>query len=309
MVARLDVGENVFVGAVVALLSATLPASLLAGETPSDGNARLQITTSQDILNRLSLAERQSGLIARISYQSCMISQGIDVDRHLADLRNSHERFITVHTGLLQGDVALGLDHAEQRARIIRSADAALSLYGESFGPAVEGILDTGKVPGDASAALFEGDRGILDALQVVATEIEAAYVNPFEVRADQALTAKVLSRQEVLVDGLARDLCLASIGRLGPERQAAAQASMEVFQASQSALINGLPGAINPAPTPEIADTLAGVSSAFNDLRPEVERAFEGQALSQADLLRHGQKAQDMKQALRAADSMHLGM
>ena len=295
--------------AVVALFSATAPAPTLAGETTLEGSSQFEIASSQDILNRLALAERQMALVARISHRSCMIHQGIAVEANLTDLKATHTRLIAVHDGLLNGDPALGLHHGERRAKVIRAAERARAVLNEGFAPALAKVLETGSVPAETEAALFEGDQKIIDAFQIVATEIEAAYVNPFEVRADQALSEKVLNRQEVLVQSMARDVCLATIGRLSPARQAAALQNVGVFEASQHALINGLPGAMSPAPTPEMADALAGISRDWQAMRPNFERALSGQGLTDAEVQDYAQLAETLNQALRAAGNMRAGM
>ncbi len=300
---------HLLLGAVVALFSATAPAPTLAGETPTKGASQFEIATSEDILNRLALAERQMALVARISHQSCMIHQGIAVEANLADLTATHARLIAVHDGLLNGDPALGLHHGEGRARVIRAVERARAVLDEGFAPALAKVLETGSVPAEAEAALFEGDQKIIDAFQIVATEIEAAYVNPFEVRADEALSAKVMTRQEVLMQSIARDVCLAKMGRLSSERQETAVANMGVFEASQHALINGLPGAMAPAPTPEMTDALAGISKDWQAMRPGFERALSGKGLSDAEVQDYAQLAETLNQALRAAGNMRAGM
>ena len=245
-----------------------------------------ELESKHDIFHRIGLAETQLALVEEMSEAACMVAKGIEVEEHLEYIRKFRDRYLQVHKGLLEGDESLGLMHPEEKAKVIKAFWKVEKHWNEDYAPAINHVLETGELDDNDAYELFDHDKALIEALSIMVTEVEAEYANPFEVKMDEALTMEILARQEFLLEAVAKDVCVVSLGYHSDLHRKSLQEELQVFEASHDALVNGLPGAILPAPTEEIRDGLERFGDHWKDAKPYIDKTLGGSRLEDQEMI-----------------------
>ena len=258
-----------------------------------------ELESKHDIFHRIRLAETQLALVEEMSEAACMVAKGIEVEQHLGYIKKFRERFLQVHSGLLNGDATLDLKHPEEKARVIKALVAAKAQWDKDYAPAIDHVLATGMLDDNDAYELFDHDKALIDALSVMVTEVEAAYANPFEVKLDQALTMEILSHQEFLLEAIAKDVCVVSLGYHSEHHRETLAEELVFFENSQKALLGGMPGAIVAAPTQGIKDSLLRFGEHWKEARPYIDRTLGGGTLAKKEMIEFEHLVVDLLQEL----------
>lgn len=250
--------------------------------------AHLRPRTDESALeakHRLALAEAQRTLVEEISEASCLVAMGVDQATYGPMIETLVTRYDQVAVGLRVGDPSLGITGEEDASKVIRALDSSDAVWAP-FKAAASKLVSTGEAPDDLAETLFEGDKIILEELSKLIVAVETAYSHPAEMMLGQAITLDIAARQQVLTQAIGKDMCLLVLGWRVEEHRKSLETSLSTFMNAHEALLNGMPAAgLKPAPTPEIRAALEGFMAEWSKLRPAVDAAIAGEALSRDDL------------------------
>ncbi|MEM7523865.1 MAG: hypothetical protein AAF360_08955 [Pseudomonadota bacterium] len=243
-------------------------------------------TSAAEAKHRIALADQQMALIEEMSEAACMAASGLEVADHIALIKKVRARYEQVRAGLLTGDPEIGLTGEEHASRVLKAMARADKRW-LVFADALDNISENGALADDYATVLFDDDVLLLKDLKRVLTEVEAAHTNPAEVLYANAFLIELAARQEVLIEAIAKDVCLVNFGWKVEKHLESLQVSLTQFDTTNSALINGMPAVgVKPAPTPEIKAALDAIVVKWAGLKPLVDATQAGEKIGDEAML-----------------------
>ena len=276
--------------AVVILILATLPA-----DARSDSN------------RSLTMAGRQWLLIERMTNSALLAALGVDASPSLSTVHWSQDRFDGMQRELRDGDPHLGLT-TTTRPETLETLDQ-VDLHWLRYDAIFREIV--------ASAAISETQIRALTQSHAATIEAVGQMVGSFEHFVNGANHHTILSssidgtgqlraRTQLVLRGL---LTVAYHKNAVEQRQVLAQSTRD-FERTLKGLIHGDSELhLLSAPTQEIRDELMKVDQMWNEVRPILASAADGQAVTNEEIATVAQYANDMALPLTMALLMYLSL
>lgn len=272
-------------------LAMALGGAAHAGET-APSNVELLSTFAQDTgdVIRIESAEYLRTYSQEVAAAACFLYNDIDATLSRELLREAREGFDLRVEALLKGNPALGIIGGEERRKTIVRIEEVDAIWGE-MAAAVDALLaDHGDA--DAVSVIKAKNMELFDRTDLLVTEIEAQYANPSILTQANVIVLEVIGRQAMMTQKIAKNACKIFTGAGSDKVVAELQGSVQIYEASLGALLNGMPElGIQPAPTPQIAEALGQIQSDWAEVRPILDRLATGETVdreTQVFLFKH---------------------
>lgn len=267
-----------------------LAVSLTISSILGSGVAFAQSDEALDAARRLNIAGRQRMLSQRISRFACYIYRGIDVEEHMGILHGLKDLYETSQLALRHGSKELML--APEGNFLVREDLNTVNEHyqrfavhlNESFAMNTVDEENVYHIDRDGLLLLESGDKLVRRISQVYGELLP-------DISIIMGVTIDVAGRQRMLTQKAAKEGCLIEAGINVEENRKKLAETIRVFTATLDALINGFPGMVLPAPSPEIADGLVAVKSLWVPANEVFTLLADGQTITdeQRFLIDHG--------------------
>ncbi len=249
---------------------------VFATATPAQSETEaslLNVQLVEDIgaAERVEAADRLRTLSQEIPAAACHLHSDIMPDESRKLLMDSRRDFEAIVDAVLNGNPEMNIIGGEPRKRTI----VEIQMLDEMWAPtnaAIDTLLAT---PEDTDAiAVIKNDNALLfDKTSLLLSNLSAEYSNPAELLQVDALLLDIAGRQSMLTQKMSKEACEIWTGNRSDKAMAALSGSIETFDVSMNALLNGMPAlGVIAAPTPEIKEGLEVVMSDWSELRAELE-------------------------------------
>lgn len=266
-------------GAALALtlcLPATLLTAAAADEVP---------VNAETVAVRIDLAGRQRMLTERMAKAFCYARSNVDAADSVAQLTKAMNLFGTTHAGFRQGDTEMRL-FAEKDP----SVSKAWSKVNIIWMP-LKSIYDLALQGGFVDEAEFEQVVDLTleqrSRANDMVAQLRASYAKDLGGSGfGDAILLDLYGRQRMLSQKLSKEVCLVARGYKPSETPAELNATLELFENSLAAFIEGMPIAGVPKPpTAEIAAQLAKANTEWQQVRFVAATVSSGGAATLAEL------------------------
>ncbi|MCG7522461.1 type IV pili methyl-accepting chemotaxis transducer N-terminal domain-containing protein [Ruegeria sp. Ofav3-42] len=271
-----------------------------------------QTTIAQDSANvdqvthRVNIAGRQRMLTQRITKAACLMARDVGFTTSFDQMTQAYDLFLQSDQGLRNGDSDLGLE-AESNDTVI-GALGAIDSHWAAYKAIIETGIDNATI---ANAELDELDSAslrVLKFMNIAVYKMARAYASETaSVSLNLAITVDIAGRQRMLTQKAVKEACLMQAVEDPSEQAARLADTVELFDTSLSALQDGFEdiGVIAP-PTPEIARKLREVEELWNPVKSLLERAVNGEVLSDRDLSVLARDSEPLLQRMNEAVALY---
>jgi hypothetical protein len=254
-----------------------------------------------------TLAERQLLLIERMTNSAFLTALGIDASPRLRAIHWSRDRFDRVQKDLREGNPFIGLNPTTQ-PEILKRLDQSDSQW-RRYDTIFADIMASRKVSAAQIAALAASHADVIDALKKT-IDSYGYFIYGGRYHSILSSTINGTGRLRAGTQLVLRSLMMATYNEYGAQqRQDLAQATKE-FEATINGLLDGDPERrLLPAATREIRGELSKVYEMWIDVRPILEQAAAGVAVTKKQIATVARAANDMAVPLTMALIMYLGV
>ena len=239
--------------------------------------------TAEEAKQRVNLAGRQRMLSQRIAMSACFATMGVDARENYERLDDAFKEFSLVHDGLRNGNEDLGL-HQEGYRSVIDVLDG-VDLVWTDYQEMVDGFMKIKLMTPDIMNRFDSKSLAVLNDMNIAVTTIASSYSADLEELPQiLALTIDFAGRQRMLSQKIAKEFCLVSAGINADENRDLLIQSHEQFNMTLSALVDGIPHLITPAPTQEIKANLDAVEEAWVQPNLIIAKAIAGDDITRMD-------------------------
>ena len=225
---------------------------------------------------RISRSANLRSLTEAVASASCRVNGGIETETARADLADAKDDFAAIIAGLIDGNPALGMPGAEQRARMLASLNATRDLW-TPIESAATSLAEGGASEGDA-AVINAGYTPLFEQTEQTAADIAGQYADPQSLLQSDATVLNFAIRQRALAYRMTRAMCELATGTGSDETTQELAETVDFFERTLVALRDGFPAAgINPPPNDVIADNLSATLALWRDQRGIFDAAIGG--------------------------------
>ena len=240
--------------------------------------AQVDVSFAEDTgeVARIESAEYLRTYTQEVASAACFLYNDIDTGLSSELLRESRVGFEKRLNALIHGNEELGIIGGEQR----RKTALKLTKIGEEWAPIADAIDALLADPGNSQAVdvIKAKNMDLFEMTDIIVSDIEAQYANPAIIVQADVLLLEIVGRQAMMTQKIAKDACKVFTGDQSQEVKDLLQGSVQIYEASLDALLNGMPSlGIQPAPTPEIAEQLTAIQSDWATVRPIVDTLVQG--------------------------------
>lgn len=231
---------------------------------------------------RINLSGRLRMLSQRIPGMACNCAAGIETAASEANLAAAVEEFSVILAGLQVGDPDLEIYGPEDSRRILNG----INQLQERWEP-IETLAADVLARNAENAAVDELAASSLplltDAQILVGRIVERHYDHVFEVQSE-AFTIDFAGRQRMLLQQMSKNICLLHTETATEQTLQELEKGYALFDATLTALQNGMPEVGVLAPLNEtVADGLQVVDDGWTALNPLLQRAMAGEKFDEA--------------------------
>lgn len=255
---------------------------------------------------RVNRSASLRSLTEAVASASCRVNGGIDVETASAELASSRQDFDRIINGLINGDPALGMPSAENRARSLEELRTTTSMW-EPLNVAAERLATN---PGSAADAevIDQGFADLFDQTVKLATVISGQYANPQQLLQSDATVLNFAIRQKALAYRMTRAMCELSTGLTSQDASEDLKSSVELFEQTLLALRDGFPAAgINPPPNKQVHERLDATFAFWNEQRGVFDAALSGEVPSQDNVASAAQLTDALTVAMNNTITLYL--
>lgn len=269
--------------ACLALAITAAPAAFVFQATPAAAQS-----TAQSLYNggkaRVNRSASLRSLTEAVASASCRVNGGIGTEVAETELGSARDDFTSIIDGLANGNPALGMPGAEERARTINALSETSSMWAPLDMAARNLATGAGTTP-DA-VLIGAGYADLFEQTVQLAAVVSGQYSDPQELLQSDATVLNFAGRQRALAHRMTRAMCeLATATGDAATRQKLAE-TVDLFERSLVALRDGFPGAgINPPPNDAIRDSLSATFELWRSQRAMFDAAVAGQTPEPADV------------------------
>jgi Type IV pili methyl-accepting chemotaxis transducer N-term len=273
-----------------ALLGATLATACampVAAETqPNSATLTLaQFVKETGGTARINLSAKLRMLSQRIAADACVYGSHGDDAQTVEGLMATLDEFQKIMTGLEVGDESLGILGPEESAKALKGLKI-LAQEWALIDTEVRALIASGGNDTTKLALIYEQEPKVLKIAQKLTVEIGALYTDPNSLTIGSAMAIDIAGRQRMLLQKMTKEACQISTGAGTAETPAQLRSTVDTFDTTLTAMIDGLPEAgMPPAPTPAIRDAIEAVKAEWQTARAPFDAAIAGETLDPAAL------------------------
>ena len=258
---------------------------LLGGVATAPAPAAASGQSSEEVAERLVLAGRQRMLAQAMASQLCLIHAGVEQTQNRNELYINWNVFSWYHSGLRHGNTELKLsrEFSPKVQAAWNDLDTSWAELKEIYEPEMAGRT----IP----ARRYLRAQTITDDVTAKAVALVAAlrsvYSKDLGARGfGAALLLDLYERQRMFAEKITKDVCLIHRGDTGAERLANLTGTIELFNLSLGAFLQGRSDAgVPPPPSPEIETHLAAADGEWQKIFFSADAAAQGIRLERDEL------------------------
>ncbi|MEM7505450.1 MAG: type IV pili methyl-accepting chemotaxis transducer N-terminal domain-containing protein [Pseudomonadota bacterium] len=262
----------------------------ILGPLPSKAADAEIPVNAETVGHRINLAGRQRMLLERMAKMFCYARSGVDVMASVENLTKSKDMFAATHTAFSQGDAAMKIfpetvDSVRDSWIKVNGDWAVLS---EIYDRALGGAFVSEEDFATANAVTLSTRKEAND----MVAQLRTAYAPQLGGGGfGSAILIDLYGRQRMLSQKLSKEVCLVARGHELDKTRPELAATLELFENSLNAFINGMPIAGVPVPpSDEIATQLAVAEAEWAAVADVAHAVAEGDAVSLVELERFAQ-------------------
>lgn len=256
--------------------------------------------SAADFANRkVNLAGRQRMLSQRIGRAIVFAALEIEPARHLRMAESAHLLFDRTLIGLKNGDAELGLAE-ETKAEVLERLVAVEGVWAD-LSPRVLGIIETKVVTDAEYRAIAQLTTDALRSSNEVVKTIVGVYGNK-DTDLGKAVAINVAGRQRMLSQKMAKESALIALGYEMDTMPEVLKKSANLFDASLTALIEGLPTITLPPPSATVRAKLGEVHDLWQGYGQIVRNVADAGFASSFDLTSIAAQADPLLTAMNEA-------
>ncbi len=253
------------------------------------------------------MAERQLLLIERMTNSALLAALGVDASPGLRSIHWSRDRFDRVQTDLRKGNPYIGLRPTSE-PEILKSLDQADARW-RQYDTIFADIVASRKVSESQMAALSASHVNVTEALKQ-AVDSYGYFVYGGRYHSILSTTINGTGRLRAGTQMVLRSLMMAAYHDYDAQQRQELERAVKEFEATINGLIDGDPERrLLPAATREIRGELSKVYEMWSEVRPILEQASAGIAVTKAQIAAVAKSANDMAVPLTMALIMYLSV
>jgi hypothetical protein len=234
---------------------------------------------------RINHSGRLRLLSQEIASASCYFNAGIDTEARGKRVMDDLVEFERILAALEVGDESLGIIGPEQSRKVLTALEAVKAAWGP-YKSAAAGLVD-GTAADAGMQFLSQNNMALLDAAQILVTEVSTQYSNPAEMVQADALILDIAGRQRMLTRRISKGACATHTGNAELGGLESLQKDMKLYETSLLALRDGNESVgIMPPPTPEIKAALDVIFAEWEVSRKGLETVTGANAVDPEALL-----------------------
>lgn len=287
-------------GLVAALIAMAAPTTIVAQDVSS--------VPAIEAARKVNVSGRQRMLSQRMAKAACLMSRDISFASNYDQLTQAYTLFERSDVALRAGDEQLGL--SPEALPDVIDALSAIDDPWANYSGLLENAVQSGTVDTGNLESLDRDSRDVLKYMNIAVFKIARAYAaSVAEVPLGLTITIDVAGRQRMLTQKAVKEACLMVTAedplvyadRLGE--------TIELFDLSLKALRDGYEDVgVIAAPTREIDRKLLEVAGLWEPVRSILDRAAEGQVLSDRDLSKVARMSEPLLQTMNEAVGLYEG-
>jgi len=217
---------------------------------------------------RMNVAGRLPILAETMAAAACMLDEGFDIDHERVLLKEAHDDFIRMIDALQYGEPGVGVPTSENRRKTLQEIEELRTLWAP-MDSAIMAFL-TDKPTHDQAEIIAKQNQAVVAQSEKIFSTILNQYTNPFEMLLGDAVAVAFAERQEVFAEKLKREACEIGSDHGNAEIREDFDKTMQLFEATMTALHDGYPAAgINPPPNQIIAKHLEEAMIEWETAKP----------------------------------------
>lgn len=230
-----------------------------AQQTNSDAHAPTDEYDKQSDdggIERIFIASKFESMSQRIPAAACVFVNSNHSDSAAPLLTAVINEFDKDLLAIYEGNQELGFSGAEHNHRVLVRLDELKEIW-EPFEDAAKNLVAGEKID-ESMAHITKNNLALLEAAEMVFTEVSTEYANPVLVTESEALLIDFADRERMLIERISKESCAVISGNADLGSLEDLNKSIATFEAILDALRNGLPSAgVAAAPTEEIRNQL----------------------------------------------------
>ncbi len=231
---------------------------------------------------RINLSGQLATLSERVIASACNISAGVAVAESSAVLAISANQFERINDALLNGNRGFGILGEESRSKTLAAIDNVYTAWVPLQDEAL--AVETGSSADQTIASLATQSAPLLEEANILVAEITGQYADPVALLHADAMLIDIAGRQRMLSQRMSKDVCLLASGVNAETAAEDLEQAMTLFDASLSALRNGMESVgVRPPPTEQIVEGLQFVADEWSIVQPMISDVLAGGTLDAA--------------------------
>jgi hypothetical protein len=236
---------------------------------------KVEINLKENGPERIDQAGKLTMLSQRIPASACAAAAGIGGEVAKGYLAASIGEFDRIVTALEFGDVFISIKTPETDRGVL-SRIAEMNELWEPVREEVIPIADLSRetTTVDEIATSARAAPELLDVTSKLVGDLIGEYADPARMLATDAVGLDIIGRQRMMPQVISKTACMIAEGLDTEIARQELDASIDLFDLSLGALVNGMPEAgVRPPPTEAIKADLVSVIDRWEDIRPTIEQ------------------------------------
>jgi hypothetical protein len=203
----------------------------------------------------------------RMAVASCFYDAGIETAIYADQITQGIADYDSYLAALTEGDAGLGINTAEESRKLISTIYSVTSQW-DRFKEAAQGRLN-GEGPTDGTDYVSRHNLNMMHTSKYLLREIIAEYAIPPAFLQSDAFTLDIVTRQPALANQISKEACGLITDNTVMGSTSRFTKSVDRFDASMGALINGFEGlGVSAPPTPEVRASLEAIAADWATLK-----------------------------------------
>jgi len=264
--------------------------------------------TAIEAARKVNISGRQRMLSQRMAKAACLMARDVSFATTYDQLTQSYTLFQRSDTALRIGDEQMGLP-AEGFPEIL-DALATIDAPWAEYNGILENAVESGTIE-ESDLATLDGDsREVLKYMNIAVFKIARAYAGAIaDVPLGLTITIDVAGRQRMLTQKAVKEACLMTFSSDPAVYADRLIETIELFDLSLKALRDGYEDVgVIAAPSREIDRKLQEVAGLWTPVKSILQRAAEGQILSDRDLSKVARISEPLLQTMNEAVQLYEG-
>ena len=292
-------------GSIAASLLVAAPTVHAQDNAAQNGGANLAVEAAK----KVNVSGRHRMLSQRMAKATCLMARDISFATTFDQLTQSYSLFQRSDVALRSGDAELGL-RSEELPEVLEAL-SAIDQPWANYRTILETAIETGTVDQGGLETLDDQSREVLKYMNMAVFKIARAYANVVpEVPLGLTITIDVAGRQRMLTQKAVKEACLMTFAADPLIYADRLYETIDLFDLSLKALRDGYEDVgVIPAPTREIDRKLLEVAGLWEPVKAILNRAAQGEVLSDRDLSRVARLSEPLLQTMNEAVGLYEGV